>query len=138
MGETDFREASCACGRLRLKLSGGPEYVSSCACQACQRRTGAALGVNAIYLDAQVVEHVGEAKGFRRIAESGAAVDYSFCPECGSTLWWRAESRPGKVMVAAGAFADAGYPAPQRLVWAEHKAGWVQPPAGVPVYPKAP
>ena len=137
MTDATIGEAACACGQVRLKLRGGPEYVSSCACQACQRRTGAALAVNAIYQEAQVIERVGEVRPFRRIAESGAAVDYNFCPQCGSTVWWRAASRPGMVMVAAGAFADAAYPPPQRLIWAEHKADWVQAPAGVPVFPRA-
>jgi hypothetical protein len=138
MPETKMREAACACGQLKLRCEGDPEYVSSCACQACQRRTGAPLAVNAIFLEEQVVARTGETRRFRRIAESGAPVDYDFCPSCGSTVSWRAASRPGKVMVAAGAFADASFPAPQRLIWAEHKPDWVRPPEGVPVYPKAP
>lgn len=133
-----IQEAACACGQLRVRVRGGPDYVSSCACQACQRRSGAALGVTAIYLDEQIVERAGEANTWRRIAESGNWVDYHFCPTCGSTVWWEAQGRPGKVMVAAGMFADPAYPPPQRLIWADHKADWVQPPAGIPIYPRGP
>ena len=49
-----------------------------------------------------------------------------FCPSCGSTVWWEALARPGRIAVAAGAFADKDFPAPQRLIWAEHKAAWVR------------
>lgn len=138
MSEGITQEAACACGRLRMRLNGGPEYVSSCACQACQRRTGAPFGVTAFYLDDQVVEQAGEAATWRRVAESGNSIDYSFCPTCGSTVWWRAETRPGRVMLAGGMFADPGYPAPQRLIWAQHCAEWVRPPDGAPVFPKGP
>jgi hypothetical protein len=138
MSETTIQEAACACGQLRMRVRGGPEYVSSCGCQACQRRTGAPFGVTAFYLDEQIVEQAGEARTWRRIAESGNWLDYSFCPTCGSTVSWRAQARPGKVMLAAGAFADPAYPPPQRLIWAEHCADWARPPEGVPVFPKGP
>jgi hypothetical protein len=138
MGDGAIQEAACACGELRIKVRGAPEYVSSCACQACQRRTGAPFGVTAFYLDDQVVEQAGEARAWRRVAESGNWVEYSFCPTCGSTVWWRAQARPDKIMVAGGTFADRDYPPPQRLIWAEHCADWVRPPEGAPVYPKGP
>jgi len=133
-----MHDAACACGQLGLRLKGAPEYVQSCACQACQRRTGAAFGVTAIYAADQVVDHAGRAQTWRRIAESGAWIEYRFCPTCGSTVWWEAEARPGKVAVAAGAFADAAFPPPQRMIWTDYKASWVRPPEGVPEYPRAP
>jgi hypothetical protein len=103
MGDTAIREAACACGGLKLRLKGDPEYVSSCACQACQRRTGAPFGVTAIFLDEQVTEQTGEAKVWRRVAESGNWIDYSFCPGCGTTISWLAEGRPGRSWSPAAA-----------------------------------
>ena len=47
MTETKEREAACACGQLKLRLTGEPDRVSSCHCQACQRRTGAIFGSTA-------------------------------------------------------------------------------------------
>jgi hypothetical protein len=138
LNEAEFHEAACACGGLRLRLRGEPEYVSSCACQACQRRTGAPFGVTAYYAQEQVAGEAGEPRTWRRIAESGNALVYRFCGDCGSTLWWDAEARPGKVCVAAGTFADKAYPPPQRMIWTDYKADWVRPPAGAPEYPRAP
>lgn len=138
MSETKIQEAACACGQLRIRLKGAPDYISSCACQACQRRTGAPFGVTAIYRQDQVADNAGEARTWRRIAESGNWVEYSFCPTCGSTVWWEAQARPGTVLVAGGAFADADYPPPQRMIWTDYKAAWVRPPEGVPVYPRGP
>jgi hypothetical protein len=138
MGEERIDEAACACGQLRLRVRGGPTYVSSCACQACQRRTGAPFGVTAFYRTKQVVEQIGEARNWRRTADSGNWLDYRFCPQCGSTIWWEAQIRPGLVAVAGGTFADPDYPPPQRMVWTERRAAWVRPPEGVPEYPQGP
>ena len=138
MGETPIREASCCCGKLTIKLSGDPEYVSSCACQACQRRTGSAFGVTAFFTEAQMVGEWGEATVFERIGASGKPLFVRFCPSCGSPVWWEALARPGRIAVAAGAFADKDFPAPQRLIWTEHKAAWVRPPDGAPEFPQAP
>jgi hypothetical protein len=135
---SEIQEAACVCGQLKVRMQGAPEYVSSCACQACQRRTGAPFGVTAFYAAGQVVEHIGQSRTYRRIAESGNWVDYRFCPDCGSTVWWEAQARTGKVAVAGGMFADADYPPPQRMIWTDYKAEWVRPPEGAPEYPKAP
>ena len=138
MGEGRIREAGCSCGALTIKLAGDPEYVSSCACQACQRRTGSAFGVTAFFTEDQVVGQWGEASVFERLGGSGKPLFFRFCPSCGSTVWWEALARPGRLAVAAGAFADKDVPAPQRLIWAEYGADWIRPPEGTPVFPKNP
>lgn len=138
MSDTSIHEAACACGGLRIRLKGDPEHVSSCACQACQRRTGAAFGVTVIYASDQIAGRDGQPSGWRRTAESGNWVDYSFCPTCGTTVWWEAQARPGKVAVAGGCFADKDFPPPQRMIWIEHRAPWVRAPEGVPEIVGAP
>ena len=138
MDENGIREAGCACGRLTIRLNGEPEMVSSCACQQCQKRTGSAFGVTAFFGEGQVVASYGEASVFDRIGASGKPLFFRFCPNCGSTVWWEALARPGRVAVAVGAFADKDFPAPKRLIWTEHKAAWVRPADGVPEFPQSP
>ena len=60
----------------------------------------------------------GEASVFERVGGSGQPMFFRFCPHCGSTVWWEALARPGRIAVAAGAFADKHFPPPQRLIWA--------------------
>ena len=138
VNETPIREATCACGQLKIRLKGDPVMVSACCCQQCQKRTGALMGVQAFFAESQVEASEGTSSRFQRIAESGNSLDFSFCPKCGSTVWWRAEIRPGTVSVAVGAFADADFPAPQRLVWAEHRHPWVVTSVDLPLFEKAP
>jgi len=138
MAEDRVREAGCACGQLRIRVRGEPDYVSSCACQQCQRRTGSPFGVTAFFLDEQVVGHAGEARQFRRTAESGDDLTFRFCPECGSTVWWEPHGRPGRTCIAWGTFADPAFPPPQRLIWADYKAPWVQALPGASEFPRGP
>jgi hypothetical protein len=138
MKTADGWEAECQCGQLKIRLSGDPEYVSSCCCQACQRRTGALVGVTAFFAKEQLADQQGKASDFRRIVASGKPLDYHFCPQCGSTIWWEPQARPGRIAVAAGCIADAQFPPPQRMIWTEHRHPFVMVPDDLPLFEQAP
>lgn len=104
----DVRTASCCCGRLALQASGEPVAVSVCHCLDCQRRTGSAFGAQARFLDEQL-QIQGEAKTYARTGDTGSKVTFSFCPDCGTTLFWNPEKLPGQTTVALGAFADPDF-----------------------------
>ena len=78
------------------------------------------------------VRIAGKATTWQRKAESGSIVSFNFCPVCGSTVYWQSESFPGVIVVAVGAFADPGFPAPQIAVWEETRHAWIALPADVP------
>ncbi len=130
------REATCACGALRILMAGEPLVVSSCCCQACQRRSGSLVSVQAFYEREQIAQIVGASQTFERIGESGQPLTYHFCPSCGATVYWFPAFRPNKVAVAAGAFADRTFPMPERLVWTEQRHPWIQTPEGTKEYPR--
>ena len=118
-------DARCSCGALTLTLPEPSRLVVACHCLDCQRRTGAPFGVGAFYpADAVVVS--GISKEFTRYAASGGKVHNYFCPNCGSTIYWRADNLPSMIGVAVGAFADPNYPAPVRSIFELTKHGWVQ------------
>jgi hypothetical protein len=117
------RTATCRCGQLRAVCQGEPVRVSVCHCLACQKRSGSAFAAQARWPDAQVAV-TGEAKTWVRIADSGNRVTYRFCPDCGSTLAYEIEGRPGITAVPLGAFADPGFPAPKFSVYEHRKHAW--------------
>ena len=119
-----IHEAVCACGQLRLVCEGPPARVAMCHCLECQRRTGSVFGVQAWFPREQVREPVGKAASFVRTADSGRTITFSFCPGCGSTVFWAAEQRPDLVAVAVGAFADPEFVPPQHSVWEGRRHGW--------------
>jgi hypothetical protein len=121
------REAACSCGQLRLVARGDPVRVSVCHCLACQRRTGSAFGQQARF-PRESVEIAGRAHEYVRISDEGEPRTFSFCPECGATVFYALATDPGVVAVPVGAFADPSFPAPTVSVWESRKHAWVQVP----------
>jgi hypothetical protein len=48
-----------------------------------------------------------------RTADSGNAISFSFCPDCGATVYYVLQQFPDVVAVPIGAFADPTFPAPR-------------------------
>lgn len=98
-------EARCSCGAVALSLAGPSRAIVACHCMACQRRTGALFGVGAFYA-AEAVTISGTPSEYVRKAARGGKVRSYFCPDCGSTVYWKADNLPGMIGVAVGAMAD--------------------------------
>jgi hypothetical protein len=129
-------DARCSCGALTLTLPGSSKLVVACHCLDCQRRTGAPFGVGAFYpVDAVAVS--GTAKEYIRDAESGGKVRTYFCPDCGLTVYWRADRLPSLIGVAVGAMADQNHPPPVSSVFEQSKHGWVQIGGAVEHFPQS-
>jgi hypothetical protein len=43
---------------------------------------------------------------------SGGKIHNYFCPQCGSTVYWKISNLPALIAVAVGAMAEPKYPAP--------------------------
>jgi hypothetical protein len=109
------RIAHCCCGSLRAETTGEPS-IGVCHCTECQRRTGSAFGVVALFPKEQVRSE-GPSRVYVRGGDSGRKVEFHFCPDCGTTVFWYAEFRSDHVGIAIGAFADPVMPAPAVSVW---------------------
>lgn len=120
-------DARCNCGAVSLSLPGPSRLVVACHCVDCQRRTGAPFGVGAFY-PADVVTISGTPKEYIRAAASGGTVHNFFCPDCGSTVYWKADNLPAMIGVAVGAIAAADNPAPVKSVFEQSKHAWVEIP----------
>jgi hypothetical protein len=120
------RLAECSCGQLAAICSGEPVRVSVCHCLACKRRTGSAFSFNARFADNDVSIR-GRAKEITRIADNGGRCTYSFCPDCGTTVFYRIDAQPGLTAIPAGAFADPSFPAPSLSFYHEsRRCAWVE------------
>jgi hypothetical protein len=138
MAQPKQYQATCSCGRLRVRLNGEPRLVSSCHCFACQRRTGGLFGSNAFFSRGQVVSVEGESRAWSRLGENGASLTFQFCPNCGSTLFWENDRMADTVCVAVGAFGDPSFSRPVRTVWTANKHAWLAFPEDIPHHPRNP
>lgn len=117
------RIASCRCGQLKASATGDPVRVSACHCLACQKRSGSAFATQARW-PAEAVKVEGRSKQWVRTADSGRAVIYSFCPDCGSTVHYTGGNFPDLIAIPLGAFDDPYFVAPRSSVWECRKHEW--------------
>jgi hypothetical protein len=67
----------------------------------------------------------GRHTDYTRISDEGEARTFSFCPECGATVFFKLDSAPEFIAVPVGAFADPGFPPPVRSIYESRKHSWV-------------
>ena len=125
------RQAQCQCGALHVEAEGEPDSVVICSCIECQRRSGSPFGEGAYYARDKLTLS-GQPREYVRTADSGKTFHTFFCPACGASLYWHSERDPNRVGVAVGAFADPGFPAPQRSVFDDTKHAWITLPDDMP------
>lgn len=126
----ETRTASCSCGQLSAKVSGEPVRISVCHCYACQRRTGSVFGAQARF-PRDAVEISGEGTEYVRVGDEGGRTRYTFCPMCGSTVFYVADDEEERIAIPVGAFADSCFPPPKISVYEERMHSWVVVPEGV-------
>ena len=103
----DLHDGGCLCGDIRLQATGQPARTVVCHCRFCQRFTGSAFLVEAIFPGEAVTLSGAEPATYVHQSQgSGKAVTLNFCPRCGTTLFLAFERFPGTVGVCAGAFDD--------------------------------
>ncbi len=126
------RQATCHCGQLRLDAAGEPFHVSICSCEACQRRTGSAFGMQAAYRPDRIAVH-GEEREWTRISDEADRRPhvFHFCPTCGSTVYMTEPDEPDLVVVAVGAFADPAFPPPSEAGYDARRHPWIGLPEGI-------
>lgn len=124
MSEAAIRNASCRCGQLNVSCKGEPTRISVCHCLACQKRTGSSFGAQARFPDA-MVSISGRFKTWDRITDNGAPASYNFCPDCGSTIFYKAGPFERMTAIPVGAFADPDFPEPSVSIYENRKHDWV-------------
>jgi hypothetical protein len=128
-----YRHARCLCGQLSVTLGGDPFVVLLCNCTDCQRRSGSIYGVGAYFAGAQAVATAGTARRYTKTAQSGRLVQFHFCPDCGTSLYWTAPDAPLSegLGVAVGCFNDRSFPRPDLIAWCDSALAWATFPDGV-------
>jgi hypothetical protein len=124
MNEKSLRAASCPCGQLRATVTGDPGRVSVCHCQNCQQRSGSAFAWQARWPEDQVTIE-GEFKTWQRAGDEGGIGTFSFCPDCGATVFYVIDAMPGQIAIPLGALAGQDQPAPKVSVYENRLQPWV-------------
>ena len=81
--------------------------------------------------DAEQIRTEGRYSEYVRVSDDGEERIFSFCPECGATVFFRFPAMPEMIAVPVGAFADSQFPAPIRSIYETRKHSWVELPDGI-------
>ena len=126
---------SCRCGAIRYELTGEPRVVALCHCSDCRRSAGAPFVAWAMYPEECLTVSGGEVK---TINSSGTAMR-SFCPKCGTGLFYRNEAvLPGIVDVQAATLDNPNALPPTVQIQTAERLEWVTHMSELPEYDRFP
>lgn len=120
---------SCGCGAVTYTLTGPTDFAAHCHCRSCRRFSGAAFLTWTSVPLARFASQ-GEVRWYR----SSAPILWGFCPSCGTTLFYRADSdghpespRTDAIYVTVGSLDDPLDRVPDAHVSFEEHVPWFEP-----------
>ena len=118
------RRADCCCGNSVVEVQADPVIYGICNCSNCKKRTGSAFGLSAYFHQSDFQVVCGDFRSYELCNEFGAQ-KRNFCTNCGTTLFWYAESFKGMIGVAGGCFIKNPLPKPHFIAQNENRCSWV-------------
>jgi hypothetical protein len=128
-------QGGCHCGAVRYEVSGDPQHVALCHCSDCRKSSGAPMVAWAAYTEEQFKLVEGDPVTFN---SSGSAMR-SFCPKCGSGLYYRnAEFLPGIVDIQSATLDDPDALPPGAHIQTAERLGWMNSAHSLPEFERFP
>ena len=128
-------QGGCYCGAVRYEVSGEPQHVALCHCSDCRKSSGAPMVAWAAFTEDQFKLVEGEPVTFN---SSGSAMR-SFCPKCGSGLYYRnVEFRPGIVDIQSATLDDPDALPPGAHIQTAERLGWMETAHSLPAFERFP
>lgn len=130
-------EGRCTCGQLRYRVEGAPLIVHACHCTWCQRETGTAHSLNALYEADRVVHTAGHPEIVNTPSASGRGQLIARCPTCKVAIWSNyAQAGPAVRFVRVGTLDTPGCCPPDIHIYTSTKLPWVVLPEGAKAVPE--
>src|SRR5277367_628895 len=114
----------CMCKQLRYAVDAeAPLAARVCWCRDCQYIGAGSGTAYAVFLEATVTI-TGERKDYVSVADSGAVMHRTFCPQCGTPVFSEAETRPHHIVVRVGTLDDPEIGGPIATIWDASAPSW--------------
>ena len=84
---TETCEGGCSCGFVRYKIVSDPLIVHCCHCRNCQRQTGTAFALNALFQSKHVELLSGTVNEIKVPTPGGKGQTIARCPKCEVAIW---------------------------------------------------
>jgi hypothetical protein len=130
-------EGGCTCRQVRYRLSGQPLIVHACHCRWCQRETGTAFAINALYEADRVTTLAAEPEIVLTPSQSGKGQPIARCPSCRVAVWSNyAGAGPAVRFVRVGTLDEPDRLPPDVHIYTASKQPWVVLPPGARAVPE--
>jgi hypothetical protein len=125
----------CLCGAVRYQVSGTARHVALCHCTDCRKSAGAPMVAWAAFPENAFTLTKGAPTTFN---SSGAAMR-SFCPKCGTGLFYRnAEMLPGIVDIQSATLDNPDAYGPGAHIQVAERIGWMETAHSLPSFSRYP
>jgi len=85
--KTHTIEGGCTCGHVRYQVEAEPLIVHGCHCRGCQKNSGSAFAINALFEADRVKLISGELEEITVPTPSGTGQDITRCAKCKTAVW---------------------------------------------------
>lgn len=128
-------EGGCSCGSVRYRLLGKPLIVHCCHCTWCQRESGSAFVINALFSSDCVVHLNSEPVIITTPSESGSGQPIARCPQCYVPVWsnYRGGGQALR-FVRVGTLDQPHAFSPDVHIYTRSKVPWVDLPQNATAY----
>lgn len=128
-------QGGCQCGAVRYEVDGEPKHVALCHCRDCRKAAGAPMVAWAAFAESEFKVLSGDVTTFN---SSGASMR-SFCPKCGTGLFFRnAQYLPGIVDIQSATLDDPDALAPGAHIQVAERIGWMADAHRLPTFERYP
>ena len=135
--DIDTLDGGCSCRALRYRVHGKPLIVHCCHCSWCQRESGSAFAVNAMFEAERVTLLNGKPELVDTPSASGKGQRIARCPTCRVAVWSN-YSGAGDALrfVRVGTLDQPGRLPPDIHIYTSTKQPWGVLPPGTPAVPE--
>ncbi|PCJ46912.1 MAG: aldehyde-activating protein [Gammaproteobacteria bacterium] len=121
-------EGGCSCGYVRYREISEPCVVHCCHCSVCQRQTGSAFVINALFWAEHVELIQGEVVEFLAPSPSGKGQKIARCPKCSVAVWsnyYMGGIKDGIRFIRVGTMDNPNLLPPDVHIFTTTKQDWV-------------
>lgn len=121
-------KGGCSCGEVRYEVLSNPLIVHCCHCSYCQRQTGSAFAINALFEAHKVKITQGNIEEIMTNSPSGKGQNIARCQICKTAVWSNYHMggiKQGIRFIRVGTLDNPELMPPDVHIFTESKQSWV-------------